>query len=58
MDFLPDDAVVIVARAPEKGSTDPDPPLRRLEAIESRAFEPRRRRFRQVAVLVIDREPL
>jgi hypothetical protein len=41
MDFLPDDAVVIVARAPEKGSTDPGPPLRRLEAFESSAFAPR-----------------
>jgi hypothetical protein len=27
MDFLPDDAVIIVAKAPEKDSTDPGPPL-------------------------------
>jgi hypothetical protein len=37
---LPDDAVIIVAKAPEKGSTDPRPPLRRLETFESSAFAP------------------
>jgi hypothetical protein len=51
MDFLPDDAVVIVARAPEKGSTEPGPPLRRLEAFESSAFAPQRRLFRQLTHL-------
>jgi hypothetical protein len=37
MDSLPDD-VIIVAKAPEKGSADPDPPLRRLEMSGSSAF--------------------
>jgi hypothetical protein len=46
--ILPDDAVVIVAKAPEKGSTDPGPPLRRLEASESSAFAPQQRLFRQL----------
>jgi hypothetical protein len=38
MDFLPDDAVIIVAKAPEKDSTDPGPPLRRQEGFESSAL--------------------
>jgi hypothetical protein len=40
MDFLPDEVVFIVAKAPEKDSTDPGPPLRRPEAFESSAFAP------------------
>jgi len=51
MDFLPDDAVIIVAKAPEKDSTDPGPLLRRQEAFESSAFAPQQRLFRQLTHL-------
>jgi hypothetical protein len=51
MDFLPDAAVSIVAKAPEKDSTDPAPPLRRQEASESSAFAPQQRLFRQLTHL-------